>query len=125
VEGRGYEGGNKSQHNKYAGSNSIGDVAWYDNNSGRVAHPVKGKWANELGLYDMSGNLYEWCSDWKGSYDNSSQINPKGPSTGSSRVLRGGYWNALASYCRVSYRNYYYPDYRDIDYGFRLALVRQ
>lgn len=117
-------GGNKSRHYKYAGGNDINDVAWYENNSGSATHPVKGKQANELGLYDMSGNVYEWCEDWKGEYDNSSQTNPKGPSSGSTRVYRGGSWFIFEMDCRVSSRNDFSPDGRASFFGFRLVLVR-
>ncbi|MBQ6729583.1 MAG: SUMF1/EgtB/PvdO family nonheme iron enzyme [Bacteroidales bacterium] len=115
-------GGKKSNGYKYAGSNDIGSVAWYTNNSDSKTHPVKGKSPNELGLYDMSGNVWEWCSDWYGSYSSGSQTNPQGLSSGSNRVLRGGGWDYFARICRVSHRYCYDPDIRNRHYGFRLAL---
>lgn len=116
-------GGNKSKGYKYSGSNNIGDVAWYCDNSSSTTHQVGTKQPNELGIYDMSGNVYEWCSDWySGSYYSSSpSTNPTGPSTGSGRVSRGGGWGNLAQYCRVSIRNSFFPGSRSNYIGFRLA----
>ena len=117
-------GGNRSNKTQYSGSSNIDNVAWYGSNSGSTTHPVKGKSSNELGLYDMSGNVWEWCSDWYSSdyYSNSPRNNPQGPSSGSVRVLRGGCCYFDVQLCRVAYRLHYGPDYRRLDFGLRLAL---
>ncbi len=115
-------GGNKSKGFKYAGSNNIVSVAWYDGNSGNETHPVAQKQPNELGLFDMSGNVYEWCQDWYGEYSNNSQTNPTGPEGGNYRMRRGGSWYNRAGFCRTSFRNYSTPSYRDDFLGLRLAL---
>ena len=115
-------GGNRSGGYKYSGSNNINDVAWYDNNSGSKTHAVGTKSPNELGIYDMSGNVYEWCQDWYGSYSSGSQTNPQGPSSGSDRVFRGGCWDFSARLCRVSTRDSRTPDSRRSSLGLRLAL---
>ena len=118
-------GGNKSLHYKYSGSGNIGNVAWYYNNIGALfsAHSVGTKTANELGIYDMSGNVCEWCSDWYGSYSAGAQTNPQGPSSGSRRVCRGGSWCLSADDCRVSNRNRNDPSSSSNSYGLRLVLV--
>ena len=117
-------GGRKSRGYKYAGDNDIGSVAWYDVNSGTGTHPVAAKQANELGIYDMSGNVWEWCGDWYGDYQSSSQSDPQGPSSGSSRVYRGGSYYFDARICRVSYRINSTPDYRDGNLGLRLSCKK-
>ena len=116
-------GGNKSSHYKYSGSGNIDDVAWYYYNSGSSTHAVGTKTANELGIYDMSGNVWEWCSDWYGGYSAGAQTNPQGLSSGSSRVLRGGSWFNRARICRVSFRSRNAPDDSYDSSGLRLVLV--
>ena len=116
-------GGNKSSHFKYSGSDNIGDVAWYSSNSGATIHPVGTKSPNELGIYDLSGNVSEWCSDWYGSYSAEEQTNPQGPSSGSFRVFRGGSWFDGARNCRVSNRHNHVPSFSDGYLGLRLVLV--
>ena len=115
-------GGNQSRDYKYCGGNTLDNVAWYSGNSGGKTHPVKQKQPNELGVYDMSGNVFEWCSDWSASYSSSSQTNPTGPSSGSERVRRGGYWNSTEVMHRVRTRSGGSPSGYCSYFGLRLAL---
>lgn len=115
-------GGNKSQGYKYAGSNDVNEVAWYLSNSDAKTHPVATKKPNELGLYDMSGNLWEWCYDWLAHYRPSAQTNPTGPDDGTHHIMRGGSWTYDPSFCRVSRRNYISSVIRASNCGLRLAM---
>ena len=116
-------GGNNSNHYQYSGSNELGDVAWYAGNSGDKTHVVATKQPNEIGLYDMSGNVWELCSDWYGNYSSSSQTNPTGPNSGSFRVIRGGNRLYDARCCRSSHRGNDWSDHGSDDLGLRLVLV--
>ena len=112
-------GGKKSRGYQYSGSSNISDVAWYDKNSGSKTHPVGTKQGNELGIYDMTGNVLEWCQDWIGLYSSSSQTNPTGAVSGSDHVLRGGSWRNHTWICRLPFRRY---DYASGLLGLRLVL---
>ena len=114
-------GGNKSRGYQYSGSNTIGDVAWYDGNSGSKTHAVGTKQPNELGAFDMTGNVWEWCQDWFNRYSSSPQTNPIGAVSGSCRVYRGGSC-CYSGYCRCSCRFDGTPDFRNGDLGLRLVL---
>ncbi|MDH6309697.1 formylglycine-generating enzyme required for sulfatase activity [Dysgonomonas sp. PFB1-18] len=114
-------GGNNSRGYKYSGCNNLDSVAWHNGNSSNQSHPVGSKSPNELGIYDMSGNILEWCSDWYESYSNHTQINPSGPSSGIVHILRGGSWMQEAQICCVSRRLYTFPSNSHIFIGLRLA----
>ena len=118
-------GGNNSRGYKYSGSNYIDNVAWYDGNSGKKTHPVATKSANELGIYDMSGNVWEWCADWYGDYSSGAPTNPKGPYDGSYRVFRGGNFCGSVGLCRSSARCSFSPGIRVNNIGLRLALTSE
>ena len=116
-------GGNKSRHTKYSGSNSIDSVAWYQFNSGNRLHPVGQKSPNELGLYDMNGNVWEWCYDYYGLYDKSAQTDPKGVLNSSTNVIRGGCSGWRPELCNVTSRMGFSPETSAVLGGFRLAAT--
>ncbi len=116
--------GGKSE--KYSGGNDLDSVAWYESNAGSQTHPVGQKQPNGLGIYDMSGNVWEWCQDWydENYYKSNPKDNPQGPSSGSVRVLRGGSWGYHATYSRAAFRSWFTPDLRSYNVGFRLARTK-
>ncbi len=113
------KGGANASYTKYSGSDNVNTVAWYNINSGSNSHVVGTKTPNEIYIYDMSGNLREWCADIYGGYSAFPSTNPHGPATGSSRVLRGGCWPYAAKYCRVANRGGSNPDNSSEFVGFR------
>ena len=116
------KGGEKSRGYTFSGSNDLGSVAWHYINSGSKTHAVGGKQASELGIYDMTGNVGEWCSDWHGTYNSYSETNSTGALTGNFRLLRGGSWSDLANFCRSASRNWGVPGGSYDFGGFRLVL---
>ena len=116
-------GGNDSHNYNYSGSNNLSNVAWFDDNSGEETHEVATKKSNELGIYDMSGNVWEWCSDWFGDYSSSDQLNPQGPMYGKRKVVRGGDYGSDSTLCKVRLRfASQLPDKRGKNIGLRLVL---
>ncbi len=126
-------GGQESKGYKYAGSNNVDEVAWYDKNSTNPDNPMlKGRGtnivgkakANELGIHDMSGNVFEWCSDWYGNYSGEAVSNPQGPKNGSDRILRGGCWDTEDKTCGIVFRDYNYPNSANDVNGFRVVYEK-
>ena len=115
-------GGKESKGYLYAGSDDVNEVAWYSANSGNKTHDVGTKKPNELGIYDMSGNAWEWCSDWLAPYPAEAQVDPTGPATGEYHVYRGGGWYIGASTCRCTHRRQTREGYSEYALGLRVAL---
>lgn len=118
-------GGNKTKTTQYSGSDALYAVGWDTDNSSNVTHEVKTRQPNELGIYDMSGNVAEWCQDWMGTYTSTPQTDPTGPMSGQRRIVRGGSWNSYSSSdCRTAARSSNIPEAKNNSLGFRLALSR-
>lgn len=115
-------GGKKGKRYKFSGGHILEQIGWYNENSGNISHEVGKKSPNELGLYDMSGNIWEWVQDWKGDFTEGDQVNPTGPETGIERVCRGGGWNREIDRARVSYRGDDQPTLRYCSLGLRIVL---
>jgi formylglycine-generating enzyme required for sulfatase activity len=114
-------GGESAKSFTYAGSNDADAVSWYYDNSSLKSHEVGKKTPNDLGLYDMSGNVMEWCWDWEGKYSSGSQENPTGPVSGLFRIIRGGSLSSSALFSRVAYRHNNKPEFKGVNLGFRVA----